>query len=101
MCHCCYVRLLPILTPCLVLKRRMSRNLHLRRHFSFAFVIAALAGLPAMAAGAVEFGVSSFDASGWITWSNAFPAGVVTIECASTVTGPWLAGSNYFTTNSV
>src|SRR5689334_6023397 len=36
-----------------------------------------------------------------VTWSNAFPAGVMTLETASSVIGPWTPRTNYFTGTSV
>ncbi len=55
----------------------------------------------AMAAGAADFGISAFDRTGAIAWTNAFPAGVVTVETKDTVTGAWSARENYFTSNTV
>src|SRR6185436_13454622 len=34
-------------------------------------------------------------------WTNAFPGGVCTIETTGVVPGGWVAGTNYFTSNSV
>lgn len=46
-------------------------------------------------------GFSFYDRAGNITWSNTFPAGVLTIETASVVTGRWSVGRSFFTSNSV
>lgn len=54
---------------------------------------------------ASDFRITDFTGSGQITWSNAFPIGICTVETAQTLTegapGPWLPERNYFTTNSV
>src|ERR1051325_384296 len=68
----------------------------MKRFIGF-FAVVFLAG----AAGAAEFGVSAFDRAGNISWSNAFPGGVATIETANVVTGRWTAVHNLFTSNSV
>jgi hypothetical protein len=48
--------------------------------------------------------ISSFDPRGAVAWSNAFSAGVCTLETAAKIgtnqTGGWLPWRNYFTTNS-
>jgi hypothetical protein len=38
--------------------------------------------------------------AGEITWSGVFTAGVCTVEMATTPLGPWVPGTNYFTTNA-
>jgi sugar lactone lactonase YvrE len=46
--------------------------------------------------------ISSFDASGNIGWSNAFPSGVCTDEIRTNLTAaPWVTRQNFFTTSSV
>ena len=50
---------------------------------------------------AADFGIQSLGKDGQLTWTNAFPAGVVTVETKSTVDGPWSIGRNYFTSNTV
>ena len=57
--------------------------------------------LLATTASAANFGISSFDTNGHLSWSNAFPAGVVTVEAKGALTSPWLPGTNYFTSNIV
>ncbi len=52
-------------------------------------------------ASAANFGISSLDTNGHLSWSNAFPAGVVTVEAKGSLTSPWLPGSNYFTSNTI
>lgn len=52
-----------------------------------------------------NFRIDSFDLDGQISWTNAFPSGVCTVEAASqfnTTNGPtaWIPRQNYFTTNS-
>ena len=53
---------------------------------------------------AADFRINSSDHQGNITWTNAFPCGVCTVEAATTLTnrgGPaWGSQQNYFTTNS-
>jgi len=46
------------------------------------------------------FRISSFADDGLLRWTNAFSAGVCTVESASEPRGPWLPLLNYFTTNS-
>jgi len=48
-----------------------------------------------------EFGISSFNTNGNLSWSNAFPAGVVTVEAKSSLNSPWRPGTNYFTSNTL
>ena len=50
---------------------------------------------------AADFGIQSLGKDGQLSWTNAFPAGVVTVETKSTVDGPWSIGRNYFTSNTV
>jgi hypothetical protein len=52
-------------------------------------------------ASAAEFGIRSRDPDGHITWSNAFPVGVVTLETKSDVSSPWVPQKNHFTSNTV
>jgi len=52
-------------------------------------------------ASAADFGISSFNTSGQLDWTNAFPAGVVTVETKDSLSSPWRPGTNYFTSNSV
>ena len=67
-------------------------------HLNRFWVIAAVCALSTQAA---DFRITSLTTNGQLTWSNAFPAGVCTVETKSPVTGPWLVGSNYFTSNSL
>ena len=50
---------------------------------------------------AADFGIQSLGKDGQLTWTNAFPAGVVTIETKGAVDGLWSIGRNYFTSNTV
>jgi hypothetical protein len=65
--------------------------------FAFILSLLLLAG-PTLAA---DFRVTTLDRDGTLTWSNAFLAGVITIESNSNVTNAWQVGQNYFTSNSV
>jgi hypothetical protein len=67
----------------------------------FVQLAAVVACLAARVAVASELSIHSFDPSGNIRWSNAFPAGVLTVETAFDATGPWSIGQSYFTSNSV
>lgn len=53
------------------------------------------------AASAAEFGIHSYDRNGLITWTNAFPIGVVTVETKGDLVAPWVPRENYFTSNTV
>jgi len=53
------------------------------------------------AVGAADLKISSFDSDARLTWSNAFTAGVCSIQTKSQIASSWLVGSNYFTSNSV
>ena len=57
--------------------------------------------LLAAASTAAEFRISSFNTNGSLSWTNAFSAGVVTVESKGSLSAPWLPGTNYFTSNSV
>jgi sugar lactone lactonase YvrE len=67
-----------------------------------AFLCYAICCLQAVIA--ADISISSSDRAGQLTLSNAFPAGVVTIETAGTLTGiatgQWSIGRSYFTSNS-
>ncbi|HMJ65790.1 MAG TPA: hypothetical protein VK615_10595 [Candidatus Binatia bacterium] len=59
-------------------------------------------GLAARLCFAADFGIRSFDRNGLVTWSNALPAGVVTVERKGSLLAPWsVTAPNYFTSNSV
>lgn len=75
------------------------------RHFCHSAFIVMLAFLllsPALrlAGATTNQGFSFYDRTGNIAWSNTFPAGVLTIETASVVTGRWSVGKSFFTSNS-
>ena len=56
----------------------------------------------AATAGAADLKITSFDRNGNLTWTNAFPSGVCTVETrASLITAPWVTQQNFFTTSSV
>ncbi len=63
--------------------------------------------VPAFAAAAIfaaavsDFQITSFNRNGNLTWSNAFAAGVATIETAPGISGPWSPEQNLFTSDSV
>jgi len=46
-------------------------------------------------------GISGLESNGLIRWTNAFPAGVMTVEIKGSLSAPWLPGTNYFTSNTV
>lgn len=50
---------------------------------------------------AADFGIGSLDYDGVLTWTNAFEAGVCTVESSVKPGGPWSIGRSYFTTNAV
>jgi hypothetical protein len=50
---------------------------------------------------AADFRISSISTNGTLSWSNAFPVGVVSVQTKGVLTAPWLPGTNYFTTNAV
>jgi hypothetical protein len=64
------------------------------------YVCLAVAGLLAAASPAAQFGISSFNTNGHVSWTNAFPAGVVTVETKRALADPWLPRTNYFTSNT-
>jgi hypothetical protein len=60
------------------------------------------ASVLAAAASAASFAITSFDRTGNIGWTNAFPSGVCTVETRSNLTaGLWGPQQNAFTTGSV
>ena len=61
---------------------------------SLAFCFLAAVSLPA------QLGISSFATNRQITWTNAFPAGVITVETKSALTNTWATRENYFTSNT-
>lgn len=56
------------------------------------------ASYPVLAAG---FGISAVGRDGTLAWSNASPAGVVSVLTTTNILGPWQPRENYFTTNPV
>jgi len=52
-------------------------------------------------ANAADFGIRSLNTNGDLSWTNAFRAGVVTVETRPTLSGPWLPQENYFTSNTL
>lgn len=64
---------------------------------SFILAICLLAG----SAFPADLRITTLDRAGGLTWSNAFSAGVVTIESNSNVTNAWQVRENHFTSNSV
>ena len=57
--------------------------------------------LLATTASAATLGISSFERNGHVSWTNAFPAGVMTVESKGDLSASWLPGTNYFTSNTV
>jgi hypothetical protein len=57
--------------------------------------------LVTVSATAANLSVNSPKAGGGIGWSNAFSVGVMTVQTATQVNGPWSNRVNYFTSNSV
>ncbi len=61
---------------------------------------------PALAQAAVTgFGINALSLNGQISWTNAFPSGVCTVEAAPQLNGTnshaaWTSQQNFFTTNS-
>ena len=49
---------------------------------------------------AAGFGISSFDHSGSLSWTNAFASGVCCLETADSPLGPWSPAANVFTANA-
>lgn len=64
------------------------------------FALLALCPLLVRASG-TNFQATSFNTTGQISWTNAFPVGVCTVEGAPQLTGSnWTCLQNFFTTNS-
>ena len=66
------------------------------RYVSF---VAAL--LACVCGDAGELAIERSRRDGQVAWTNAFGAGVLTIETAGAVKGPWTPAQNQFTSNSV
>jgi hypothetical protein len=49
---------------------------------------------------AADIEISTATHDGRLAWTNAFPAGVVTVETSGVVTGAWVPKQNFFTSNS-
>jgi len=62
--------------------------------------LALVAWLGSTQAPAADFRISSFNQNGLLSWTNAFPSGVCTIEAADAPNGPWQPQLNTFTTSS-
>lgn len=64
------------------------------------FCILALCPLLTRAAG-TNLQITAFNPAGQISWTNAYPVGVCTVESASQLTGTnWTCQQNFYTTNS-
>lgn len=57
--------------------------------------------LAAVSATAEGLTINSPQAGGGIGWSNAFPVGIISLQTATNVAGPWSNRVNFFTSNSV
>src|SRR5256885_3440310 len=66
-----------------------------------ALFVATLVTPLVMASNATDFQISSFAATGRISWTGASSNGVCSIEAAPAPTGPWLPQRNLFSTNHV
>jgi sugar lactone lactonase YvrE len=66
------------------------------------FLLALLALCPLLArASCTNFQITAFNSSGQISWTNAYPVGVCTVEAAPQLSGSnWTCLQNFFTTNS-
>ena len=73
-------------------------RLYYMRH---ALFVATLVTPLVMASNATDFQISSFAATGRISWTGASSNGVCSIEAATAPTGPWLPQRNLFSTNRV
>ena len=73
---------------------RFSLNEHLLGFLSFILLISVLGF------SGDDFRVTAFSLNGDMTLTNAFTNGVVTIEQAATVEGPWTPEKNLFSTHS-
>lgn len=74
------------------------------RVFALTMKTICLLAIVSLCAGSLhsaDLGVSGFDSIGVIRWTNAFPAGVLTVETKGSLSEPWRAGTNYFTSNTV
>ncbi|HKQ40635.1 MAG TPA: hypothetical protein VJ063_21370 [Verrucomicrobiae bacterium] len=72
---------------------------HSRR--ASAICILLFAGLTSGPLNAADLKIIAADRNGKVTWSNAFPAGVMTVESARAVAGTWITHPTVFTSNSV
>src|SRR5207247_1384587 len=66
-----------------------------------ALFVATLLSPLVMSSNATDFQISSFAATGRISWTGASSNGVCSIEAATAPTGPWLPRRNLFSTNRV
>ncbi len=78
------------------------RNAAALRRFAVSFLLGASVCFQTVVAS--DVGIARLEGAGQLTWTNAFPAGVVTIETSEILTGiatgQWSIGRNYFTSNS-
>ena len=72
-------------------------TVRLRRGLSAIFICVAAA----WGSSAADLKISSPDRDGRLTWSNAYPAGVMTVETSPAATGPWQTRPTVYTSNSV
>ena len=66
------------------------------------FICTAALCLLGSAQAQTNFQVTGINSAGRISWTNAFPVGVCTVEVATQINGSvsWSTGQNFFTTNS-
>src|SRR5436190_24277923 len=79
---------------------RKSLALALSRHLAFLRLAAGLACVLSSVGFAGDFKISSLNKAGVLTVTNAFTNGIVTIETAPTVSGPWSPVKNFFSLGS-
>ena len=74
------------------------------RLFTIGAVMAISVLLTVKDANAADIGIKHLDSSGRLAFTNAFPAGVITVETTGALTGltnqPWTIGRSYFTSNT-
>lgn len=75
---------------------RISRSRNLMKLSSLLLAAVLAAG----SARAAELQITALDRAQNLTWSNALPTGVLTVESAVAPTGPWRSGQNFYTTTS-
>src|SRR2546428_5168818 len=83
-----------------LVRKSLAGKMAMPRHSAFLRFAVGLACVLSSVGFAGDFKISSLSKAGVLTVTNAFTNGIVTIETAPTVSGPWSPAKNAFSLGS-